>query len=866
TDSVLIQLNRKFPNSSTNDSLISRIVAPISFERFIEFELPINSLTDVGKNEFTFLIDPLSQIKELDENNNRVDFEVLIRSGEIIPIYPYNYSIIGSQSPTLNASTAFAFEVEKSYVFELDTTLLFSSVNKESTAIISKGGMLSWSPSLLQSMPDSAVYYWRVSKVPAFGEPFNWRTVSFQYIAGESGFAQDHFEQFNANEYLFLVQNQTNRKFDFTTKVSELAVTTIGGRPSRSVRNDIRYALDNDIREKGSCYPNPAFLIAILDSVTLETWETPYYGKNPQNNFQQANSVDDWCSPNRFRAERVFNFQARDTIQLRAMRDMLNNSVPKGNYIAIYNWFNIDYDFIKNFDSTIFQAFENLGATVMNDIQNEYPFIITARKGYPNSVIEAVGNSVSDKISVKRTLTTSADFGQMTSVDLGPSQNFNRLSYSFSSLEANSYDSVLVELIGIDQKNDEHVLFTSREMRLDTSFSSLVDESIYQRLKLNFSGTDSATQTPPQLDRWQVNFTELPDGVLNPAGFLSISKDSLEQGEDVTFEVEIDNPTAVKLEQFKVVFTVIDGRGEFHSIDTITVDSISSRGNETVQVTFSTGNLIGNNTLTIQVNPEEEVLEKNYFNNIGQYNFYVFEDRINPLLDVTFDGRHILNREIISSTPTISIDLKDNSSFLAIDDTSSFELYLRQPNGSEELMNYGANTNYEIQFTPATLPNNTARVIFNPSLTEDGIYQLRVRAKDKSGNESGKQDYRVEFEVVNKSTITHLLNYPNPFSTSTRFVFTLTGNEIPDQILIQIMTITGKVIREIDEDELGPIHIGNNITEFAWDGKDDFGDQLANGVYLYRVKMKINGNNIERRNTSIDNSFVKDFGKMYLLR
>ena len=42
-----------------------------------------------------------------------------------------------------------------------------------------------------------------------------------------------------------------------------------------------------------------------------------------------------------------------------------------------------------------------------------------------------------------------------------------------------------------------------------------------------------------------------------------------------------------------------------------------------------------------------------------------------------------------------------------------------------------------------------------------------------------------------------MINYPNPFSTSTRFVFTLTGSEVPDNMMIQIMTITGKVIREI---------------------------------------------------------------------
>jgi flagellar hook assembly protein FlgD len=80
------------------------------------------------------------------------------------------------------------------------------------------------------------------------------------------------------------------------------------------------------------------------------------------------------------------------------------------------------------------------------------------------------------------------------------------------------------------------------------------------------------------------------------------------------------------------------------------------------------------------------------------------------------------------------------------------------------------------------------------------------------------------------------------------------------------MTVTGKVVREITEDQLGPIHIGRNITEYAWDGKDEFGDQLANGVYLYRVLSEIKGEKIKHRETDGDKYFKKEFGKMYLMR
>jgi len=171
-----------------------------------------------------------------------------------------------------------------------------------------------------------------------------------------------------------------------------------------------------------------------------------------------------------------------------------------------------------------------------------------------------------------------------------------------------------------------------------------------------------------------------------------------------------------------------------------------------------------------------------------------------------------------------------------------------------------------MHFTPASLPKNSCRIDWNPTFTEDGIYYLEVDARDISNNESGKFNYKISFEVINKSTITQVLNYPNPFSTSTRFVFTLTGNEIPTGMKIQIMTITGKIVREILQHELGNIHVGRNITDYAWDGRDEYGDRLANGLYLYRVTTDLHGQEIERRDTDIDKYFKKGWGKMYLIR
>jgi hypothetical protein len=288
-------------------------------------------------------------------------------------------------------------------------------------------------------------------------------------------------------------------------------------------------------------------------------------------------------------------------------------------------------------------------------------------------------------------------------------------------------------------------------------------------------------------------------------------------------------------------------------------------------IRFSSSTYPGLNALWMEVNPRNDQPEQFHFNNFARLNFNVNRDVTNPILDVTFDGQHILNGDIVSAKPQILIRLKDENKYLALNDTSKYKIFLKNPQGQEVQLYFEPSANSSIsnellKWLPAQLPDNTFRIEYNPVFNDDGIYELRAQARDESGNVSGSNDYRISFEVINKSSITNVFNYPNPFTTKTRFVFTLTGSEIPTYFKIQIINISGKVVREINQQELGIIHIGRNITDFAWDGRDEFGDQLAKGVYLYRVITQLNGSDIERRTTSADKYFGKGWGKMYLLK
>lgn len=860
-DTVYLTLRRSFPNSVKSDTLYVREIQGLYYQSFVEFTLPIDAFTDVGENDFTLIIDPFDQLEEASEFNNRLDFTVLIRSGEITPVFPYDQAIIGYFSPKLVASTAYVFEEAKSYIFELDTDPTFGSPNKESSTINSVGGTLTWQPELLETMPDSAVYFWRVSKLPAPGEAYNWKTRSFQYLPNRSGWSQQAFTQFEKNNYLFLERNESAQRFNFTDNVKELSVFTKSS-PTVSEAFSVRYAVDADLRERNACGPQPGFLIAVLDSLSLESWETPYNGQNPNNYFGQANA-DNYCGADRQRAEKYFLFRQNDPLQMTAMRDFLLNVIPNGNFIVLYTWQNVDYRQIWQQDTTVLSALRTLGSSLIDSLNNFESFIFTCKKGDLSSVEEVKGFSSTDAIDLTRNLVTSADFGIITSPPIGGGQQWSQFFYHIQ--EEETTDQIELSLYGINQAvSNEDLLWQSNNLDPDSLYDVPQGTEQYKQLRFVLRVEDQQFQTPPQLRVWQMYYQIYPELAFAPNVYANIPADTVDRGQPFTFEMAYVNPSSVGSDSVEIMYQVQDANGLLKESKTFTLSPLAAFEQDTLKLSISTNLLSGRNRLFLELNPSKTQDEQHSFNNKADYSFSVKGDQLNPLMEVTFDGRRIMNRELVSAKPEIVIQLEDDNQFLALDDTSSFSIYLRKPSGKEELVNFSQND--RILFTPASLPANKARVQYLPELTQDGIYQLRISARDKSGNEIGQNDYAIEFEVINRSTVSYLLNYPNPFSTSTRFVFTLTGSSVPDQIQIQIMTITGKIVKHIDQFELGPVHIGKNMTEYAWDGKDDYGDQLANGVYLYRVKMKISGNTIEHRNSVIDQFFKEDFGKMYLLR
>jgi hypothetical protein len=447
---------------------------------------------------------------------------------------------------------------------------------------------------------------------------------------------------------------------------------------------------------------------------------------------------------------------------------------------------------------------------------------------------------------------------------VGPAKAWTALHWSGKELEGAGADTVSIEVYGITAAGAKTKLATI--LSKDTTLA-FIDAKVYPYLSLKMLNKDQIYVTPNQLQYWRINADFVPEGAIAPNIFLKM-KDTVDVGQNIDFAIAFKNISPAAFDSLKLKFRITDRNNVEHDIILPKRKPLVSGDTIIVNYTINTKDYYGTNTLFVEVNPDNDQPEQYHFNNFIYKTFVVKGDNYNPLLDVTFDGVHILNRDIVSARPHILIKLKDENKFLALGDTSLMKIQIRFPDGTLRSYRYDNDT---VKFTPANLANgeNTATIDFTPLLPgEDDEYELIVSGKDAVGNKAGDAEFHVIFRVVGKPMISNLLNYPNPFTTSTAFVFTVTGTQPPQNIRIQILTITGKVVREITSNELGPVHIGRNITEFKWDGTDMYGQKLGNGVYLYRVLTNLNGKSLDKFRDVDDNTdkyFTKGYGKMYLL-
>ncbi len=795
----------------------------VHFLDTIEFTIPKteSDLSIAGRNSFTIRIDPGNPKNELDTLNNLSNYEITIPWKGVDIVFPREFSITPVKEVVLQLSS-FSQHDGQEYIVEIDTSYLFNSPGLISRSLVPSNGYALKEQNLsgLIRNNDSTVFYMRAKEQ----NDTIWDEVSFSYFEGsDAGWSQSRFGQLLKNTTTKgLFADSVSRKHVFKEFSSQIELVTPGGNiPDPIEKLTLRVAgnwlvIDGALQEK-DCKDDRLNFVRLSSFTGLPTrnltfWDPRSCGISPISvkSFRETDLSDSV----------FFNYIGEineDEILLGfTMGDMNPASWPSRAYDSLAV-FGLDSSFLKTI------------------VQGQPLIFLGYREINPGDLILVTSDTTngvavdSQLVALDHSILLSNEEGGMISTLIGPSIQWKTLFSDYD--KVGNGDRIETEVYGISQTGQTEFLL--KPIPGLTQLSGLIDAEDHPYLFLQTSLKDSVDRSAPLLDHWGVSFDSPPDGYLRRSNLSNGQIQSVSEGEEIEEAFWFINHTPV---DFPDSIRVRVSRNGTDQIQSFWIQGPEAGDSVGFDVGINTLGYQGLNEINVFVNPFETI-EETFQNNFVDFTFESQADRFPPVLSVYFDGHEILDEDVVSNDPIIDLYLRDDNSFLEISDPDLiyFQLFkIEEFDEVEILPNPG-----EIQnvFDPV---RNLLNVEFQPETLEPGNYRFIANGRDVRGNRAGFLYYSVDFKVQAYQGISQLEFFPNPFKTSLNLSFFLSGNDLPETLMLYFYNRHGKKVGEIDL--RARVKLGSNRIYDIWEGRDETGLPLQGGLYFIKFVSEKNGN------------------------
>ncbi|OGU61102.1 MAG: hypothetical protein A2315_02935 [Ignavibacteria bacterium RIFOXYB2_FULL_35_12] len=492
----------------------------------------------------------------------------------------------------------------------------------------------------------------------------------------------------------------------------------------------------------------------------------------------------------------------------------LINSIPTNKLIAL----GVSGDAKNNNFPEVINAVLSLGGTRFPELKFKAPYALFGKKGADSTQVKQfIKNPFEGPLQLDTTEVKSLGSGLLTTTQIGPSSEWNTLIIS----QTIPNDSeIKIRPLGIMHDGIVDTLPYLSIINNEADLS-IVSANVYPYLKFQSGLKADSFLNSPQLPKLEVDYKGIAELGTNYQA-VATKKDTLDQGEDGRLSFYVFNVGEAEASNFKVEVEVINSDNSYEKIFNSNL-SLAPGQKQLLEVEFSTTFESGNRIYKINIDPDNQIHEYYEDNNIYLAPFFIKPDTTAPSLVVAFNGTDIMDGDYISPNSVIKLELSDPSN-LPIIDTSAITIYL-----DEMPIYYAQNPNI---LTYAFNPNNPKIVVEYKPVLNEGEHTLQVVANDGFGNLADSSGFQKRFLVSGETKILNIYNYPNPVNENTYFTFRLT--QVPDNIKIMVYTIAGRLVKEIVK---AGSELNTDFNKIFWDCKDEDGDLLGNGTYLYKVIM-----------------------------
>lgn len=834
TDSLQVQILTKNLGRSTRRDMKVRIVHTAN-DVVTEYDSIYNSVLNqdtitfpitrgsgnfYGNNKIEVFIDPENAIEELDEGNNKGVWTKFILFNGTQNLQPADFGIVTTTTPTLLFQDTDVLKRERSYQTELDTTLTFDSPFKQSKTFI---GSILMKTSFNLLDEDSTVYYWR-SK-PSDTSDEEWETTSFSYIRnGPNGWAQMAYDQFTENGLNSLVAANDGKKFEFEQTSVSVLVKTLGSAnvtPGASGSFQVNNAEYYYSPQGFNCRNNTINLVAFDRSSVVPYLVVPF---TFENSFGRACGREPQLI-NSFTAAETSTGNQDDLIQF-------VDNVNPGDSVVMFSMGDAGF---SSWTANVKTKLGELGIrdTDIDGFLPGEPVIILGKKGAPVGTATIIRSDQpqpeTQELQLNDVITGHVSSGSIRSVIIGPALKWNFLTPRFTLDDVS--DQVGVDVYQVARDGGETMVIYDQKIPvvLDN-----IDPSVYPYLRLVYRTSDTQELTPAQLRKWIVDFEPAPDGLLiptGPSGPIEIS-----EGAPFTTTFDFVNITQVDFtDTLASVFSVQNRGNVAKETSTFWIKGPAAGDTTHISKTIQTTGKAGINDVMLVVN-NSSVTEQYYQNNSLELSGYlnVLKDQLNPVLDVTIDGRYVSNGDFVSANPLIRVSLRDENSLLMLSDTTALSLSMASPCNSTDCV--AKRVNFSRSDVKWSVADNQVIVEFTPQNLESGEYTFYAQGHDVSGNSSGDEPYKVSFVVEDEEGMIFYDPYPNPSPAGFYFEFTAAGDVPPDSFELNIIDREGRDIARFSEENAPVLRVG--INQLRWSGLDSQGHRLSEGLYFYLLTVR----------------------------
>lgn len=215
---------------------------------------------------------------------------------------------------------------------------------------------------------------------------------------------------------------------------------------------------------------------------------------------------------------------------------------------------------------------------------------------------------------------------------------------------------------------------------------------------------------------------------------------------------------------------------------------------------------------------------------IGEIAADAQNDKTGPLVRIYLNDENFVSGGITNSSPVLLVNLNDesgiNTTGIGIGHDIVATLSAANMNDKSIVLN---------QYYQSELDSYQEGTVKYPlEGLAPGLYTLKVKAWDVFNN-SAEQVISFEVKETEQLVLSHVLNYPNPFSSRTSFQFEHNYANETLEVQVNIKTITGRLIKTINQ---SIYTTGNRVDNIFWDAKDDYGEKVARGIYVYELKVR----------------------------